>query len=70
MKKNRGTIDRSIRILLAILILVLYINGTITGSTLLILGIIGLILLKTGLTGYCGLYVPLNVSTMKDDSRR
>ena len=68
MKKNMGTADRSIRILLAIVILVLYVNGTLTGSTAIILGIIGLILLLTGLTGYCGLYIPFKFSTLKGNS--
>ncbi len=60
-----GTADRSIRILLAIVILVLYVNGTLTGSTAITLGIVGLILLVTGLTGYCVLYIPFNISTLK-----
>jgi len=31
MKKNMGTIDRIIRILLAIVVIILYITGSITG---------------------------------------
>ncbi len=63
-----GTADRVIRIILALVIFVLYINGTLTGNTLIILGIIGLILLITGLTGFCGLYIPLKISTLKNNS--
>jgi hypothetical protein len=68
MKKNMGTTDRSIRILLAIVILVLYINGTLTGSAAITLGIVGLIMIVTGLTGYCLLYIPFKFSTLKGNS--
>jgi Protein of unknown function (DUF2892). len=64
MKKNMGTIDRVIRILLAIVVIVLYLNGSITGATAIILGILALVFILTSLIGFCPLYVPLKISTI------
>lgn len=65
MKKNMGTIDRVIRILLAVIVAILYLNESISGIAALILGILAIVFLTTGLTGFCPLYVPLKISTMK-----
>ena len=65
MKKNMGTIDRTIRILLAILIAVLYATNQISGIAAVILGIFAIAFLLTSLIGFCPLYVPLKLSTFK-----
>ena len=64
MKKNMGTIDKVIRILLAIVVIVLYINGNITGVAAIILGILAIVFIITSLMGFCPLYVPLKISTI------
>jgi Protein of unknown function (DUF2892) len=64
MKKNMGTIDRIIRILLAIVVIGLYLNGTITGVAAIILGIVAFVFIVTSLIGFCPLYVPLKISTI------
>jgi hypothetical protein len=65
MKKNMGTIDRVIRILLAIVVIVLYINGSITGIAAIILGIVAFIFIVTSLIGFCPLYAACKISTIK-----
>jgi hypothetical protein len=65
MKKNMGTLDRGLRIVLAVVVAILYISGSITGLAALILGILAVIFLVTGLIGFCPLYVPLGISTVK-----
>jgi small-conductance mechanosensitive channel len=65
MKKNMGTIDRTIRILLAIIIAVLYFTNQISGLAAIILGIVAIAFLITSIVGYCPLYVPLKISTIK-----
>jgi hypothetical protein len=65
MKQNMGTIDRVIRVLLAIVVLVLYLTGNISGTAAIILGIIAVIFVLTSLVGFCPLYVPLKISTKK-----
>ena len=65
MKRNMGTVDRVVRILLAIVIAVLYFTGNITGVAAIILGIVALAFIVTSLIGFCPLYVPFHISTMK-----
>ena len=64
MKKNMGTIDRIIRTLLAIAVIILYLAGSITGIAAIILGIFALIFLITSAIGYCPLYAPFKISTI------
>jgi hypothetical protein len=65
MKKNMGTVDRIIRVLLAILVAVLYLTGQITGIAAIILGVVALVFVVTSAVGFCPLYVPLKLSTVK-----
>jgi hypothetical protein len=64
MKKNMGTADRVIRIILAIVVIVLYLTGNITGIAAIILGILALVFILTSLIGFCPLYIPLKISTI------
>lgn len=59
LKKNEGTIDRIIRVIVG---LVLIFMGMLYATWLWILG---LIVLGTGLVGWCGLYQILGISTCK-----
>lgn len=68
MKKNMGTIDRVIRILLAIAVAVLYLTGNITGIAAIILGVVAVVFILTSVIGFCPLYVPLKISTIKKSS--
>jgi len=65
MKKNMGTVDRVIRILLAIVVLVLYLTSDITSLAAIILGIFAVIFVVTSIIGFCPLYVPFKISTIK-----
>jgi uncharacterized membrane protein YkgB len=65
MKKNMGSADRTIRILIAIGIAVLYFTGVIGGVLAIILGIIALVFLITGFTAHCPGYVPLKMTTRR-----
>ena len=65
MKKNMGTIDRIIRILLAVVVIILYLSGSITGVAAIILGILAIVFIITSLIGFCPLYVPFKISTIK-----
>jgi len=65
MKKNMGTTDRVIRILIAIGIAVLYFTGLIGGALAVVLGVIAIAFLASSFIGYCPAYVPLGISTCK-----
>ena len=65
MKKNMGMIDRIIRIAVAIVIAILYFTGQISGTALIVLGIIALAFIITSFIGFCPTYHLLSISTLK-----
>jgi len=65
MKANMGTIDRAIRAGVAILILILYAGGVISGTVAIVLGIVALAFLLTSAIGWCPVYAPLGLSTRR-----
>ena len=65
MKKNMGNADKTIRIILAILISILYFTNTVSGTAGIILLILGGIFLFTGLINFCPLYLPFGINTCK-----
>jgi Na+(H+)/acetate symporter ActP len=65
MKRNMGAIDRIIRTILAVVVVVLYFTDQISGVAAIILGILAIIFLITSAIGFCPLYVPLKISTKK-----
>ena len=67
MVKNMGTVDRIVRIALAVVVAILYFSGAISGTVAIILGIFALIFVVTSFVGFCPLYVPLKFSTRKDE---
>ena len=66
MVKNMGSIDRVFRAALAVLILVLYLMGAISGTVALILGVVAVIFLLTSFVGTCPAYLPFGLSTRGD----
>lgn len=65
MTKNVGTIDRIVRIVLAVAIAILIFTGVLSGTVAIILGILAAVFLLTGLVGFCPLYVLFKLSTAK-----
>ncbi len=65
MTKNMGTLDRVIRTLVAVAVVVLYYTGKITGTLAIVLGLVAIAFLVTSLVGWCPSYVPFGLSTRK-----
>jgi len=65
MKKNMGSIDRTLRLLVAVLFVVLYATEVITGTWGIIVMVLAIIFAVTGFIGFCPLYLPFGISTMK-----
>jgi hypothetical protein len=65
MKKNMGSIDKAVRILAAIIVLVLYLAGQITGAAAIILGVIAVVFIITSLVSFCPLYTLFKINTGK-----
>ena len=66
MTKNMGTLDRSLRTVIAITVGVLYFTGQISGVAAIILGVIATAFLLTSVVGSCPLYLPVGLSTRKN----
>jgi len=65
MTKNMGTADRTIRILIALAIAVLYFTHKISGTLAIVLEIVAIAFIVTSLIGWCPSYVPFGLSTRK-----
>ncbi len=65
MKNNMGNTDRIIRVLVAAVIAILFINNSITGILAYVLLGVGAIFLLTSLFGSCPLYSLLGINTCR-----
>lgn len=65
MKTNMGNMDRTIRILLAVVFSALYFTHTVTGTAGLVLLIVGAVFLATSFIGFCPLYTLVGMNTCK-----
>jgi len=63
MKKNMGSADKVIRLLLAVVFAVLYFTGTIVGTPGLVLLVLGGVFAATSLVSFCPLYTLVGIST-------
>ena len=67
MKKNMGTTDKLIRVVIAAVVGVLYYLNYISGTLAYILMGVAIILLVTSLVNFCPLYRLIGKSTCKID---
>ncbi len=65
MKKNMGSTDKAIRVVLAVLVGILYLTNVISGTTGLVLGIFACILIATSFISFCPLYAIFNTNICK-----
>lgn len=65
MKSNIGYIDKLVRILIAVLLLVLYFTDVISGAVAIDLFIVAAILLITAFINFCPIWHFLGISTKK-----
>ena len=67
MKKNMGTVDKVIRILVAVVVVILYFTHVISGVLALVLLALSAIFVVTSLLSFCPLYLPFGLSTKKKE---
>jgi hypothetical protein len=63
MKKNMGTTDKAIRIMIAIIIAILYFTHVISGTLAIVLGILAVVFILTSFISTCPLYLPFGINT-------
>jgi len=64
MKKNMGIIDKVIRILVAVVVVVLYFSNIITGTFGIILLVMAAVFVLASLVSFCPLYGPFGLNTI------
>ena len=62
---NIGKVDRGIRYLLALVVIVLLVTRRVHGALAIVLGIVGAMLLITAFINYCALYPMLGIKKTK-----
>jgi len=65
MKKNMGTIDKVIRILVAVVFVALYFMQVVTGTIGIVLLALAVVFLLTSFISFCPLYWPFGINTCK-----
>lgn len=63
MKKNMGNVDRVLRVVFAVLVVVLYFSGIIDGTLAIVLSVVGGIFLLTSFVGFCPIYAVVGLNT-------
>ncbi len=63
MKKNVGSADKIIRLVIAAILIVLYFANVITGTLGIVLLVLAGVLVLTSFIGFCGLYAPFGINT-------
>ena len=63
MKKNMGSLDRIIRLIVVTAIAVLYSQEIISGTLAIVLGVVAAIFLLTSLVSFCPLYKIVGLNT-------
>jgi len=62
-----GTVDKTIRVLAAAIVALLYFTGVISGTLAIILMVIALVFIVTSLVSVCPLYPILGINTRKKE---
>jgi hypothetical protein len=63
MKFNVGTIDRVLRIIIGLALIAVAATGTVAGVWVWVAGVVGVVLVATGLFKFCPAYALLGLST-------
>ena len=63
MKKNMGSTDRVVRLVIAAVVAFLYFTNVVTGTLGLVLLILGVVFALTSFISFCPLYAPFGLNT-------
>jgi hypothetical protein len=67
MKKNMGTIDKSVRIIIAAVVVLLFFTNVISGTLAYVLLALSAVFVLTSFLSFCPLYLPFGLSTRKKE---
>lgn len=63
MRKNMGTADRIIRVVIAAIVGILFFTGIISGTLGIVLLVLAGIFVLTSMISFCPLYAPFGISS-------
>lgn len=63
MRRNMGGLDKGIRVAIAILLTILYLTDTVTGTWGIVFLVVAVVFLLTSLVSFCPLYTLLGIKT-------
>ncbi|MEM7109141.1 MAG: DUF2892 domain-containing protein [Bacteroidota bacterium] len=69
MKKNMGSADKIVRVIIAAIISVLFLTNVISGTLGIVLLALAGIFVLTSMVSFCPLYAPFGLSTCKVESQ-
>ncbi len=64
LQVNESTLDRIVRIVAGVILLAGIALGAVAAPWLYVAGLVGAVLLVTGIVGFCPLYAILRISTL------
>jgi len=67
MTKNMGTLDRTLRIIVAVILIALAATGSITGTWAIVAYVVAAVFILTSLVKFCPAYLPLGINTCSKD---
>jgi hypothetical protein len=67
MKKNMGSTDKIIRLLIAAVIAILFLTNTVTGTLGIVLLVVAALMILTSLISFCPLYTLVGIKTCKSE---
>ncbi|WP_120077110.1 YgaP family membrane protein [Aurantiacibacter odishensis] len=63
MTKNMGSLDRTLRIVAALVLIALAATGTITGTWAIVAYVVAAVFIVTSLVRFCPAYLPFGINT-------
>ncbi len=69
MKKNMGGVDKLVRIIVALIFVLLYFKGIVTGVLGIVLLVLAAVFVLTSLISFCPLYLPFSINTTKKEKK-
>ena len=69
MKKNMGSNDKLIRLMVAIVLIIFYYKGILAGTLGIVALVLALILTVTSLISFCPLYTLFGITTCKKEEK-
>jgi hypothetical protein len=69
MKKNLGSVERILRVFVALVVAILYFTNQISGIAAIILGVIAAAFILTSSVAFCPIYAALSFFAKKSETK-